>query len=219
MKKITSLFKYLYYGTRRRLIDLYNMLRRLRLKNKTPTIICNNCLGGIIYHDMGLQFNSPTINLWFTNEDFIKFAKNLDYYTHCDIEQIYDGVRKYPIGLMRRGEETVTVYFMHYGTFEKAVDKWRERVERINYDNLYCIFENAVSTDPNDEVCREFFELDYKNKMMITRIKSLKGNENACYLKLYEKDYITGDILSYKNDVSLKRKLDDFDYISFLNRK
>ena len=38
-------------------------------------------------------------------------------------------------------------------------------------------------------------------------------------LEYLDKDYVKGDIMSYKNDVSLKRKLDDFDYISFLNRQ
>lgn len=218
MKKVVSFFKILYYGIRRRAIDLYNIIRRRRLKNKTPAIICNNCIGGIIYHDMGLQFRSPTVNLWFTCEDFIKFVRNLEYYTSCEIEQIFTENRKYPVGMMRRGDETVKVYFTHYGTFEKAVNKWKERVKRIDYDNIYVIMENPNSTDPEDSVCRDFFNLDYKNKMMLTRIKSLKDNENACVLKLYDENYVHGDILSYKNEVSLKRKLDDFDYISFLNK-
>lgn len=218
MKKAVSFFEWLFYGTRRRVIDLYNKIRRLRLKNKTPSIICNNCIGGIIYHDMGLKFLSPTINLWFTCEDFIKFVRNLEYYTSCEIEQIFTENRNYPVGIMRRGEETVKVYFMHYGTFEKALNKWRERAKRINYDNIYVIMENSDSTDPEDSVCRDFFSLDCKNKMMLTGIKSLKDNENACVMKLFDSNYVKGDILSYKNEISLKRKLDDFDYISFLNK-
>lgn len=218
MNKIVLFFKTLYYGTRRRAIDLYNKIRRRRLKNKTPSIICNNCIGGIIYHDMGLQFRSPTVNLWFTCEDFIKFVRNLDYYLNCEIEQIFTENINYPVGIMRRGDETVKVYFMHYGTFEKAVKKWRERAKRVDFNNLYVIMENPDSTDPEDSVCRDFFSLENKNKMMLTGIKSLENNENACVMNIYGDDYVRGDILSYKNEVSLKRKLDDFDYISFLNR-
>ena len=37
--------------------------RRL-LKNRDIPIISANCVGGVIYHDLGLAFNSPTINLF-----------------------------------------------------------------------------------------------------------------------------------------------------------
>ncbi|MGZ1316735.1 DUF1919 domain-containing protein [Lactobacillus delbrueckii subsp. bulgaricus] len=30
---------------------------------------------GVIYHDLGLQFKSPTINLWFKPKDYIKFLR------------------------------------------------------------------------------------------------------------------------------------------------
>lgn len=38
---------------------------RSLLKNRDITIISANCVGGVIYHDLGLAFNSPTINLFF----------------------------------------------------------------------------------------------------------------------------------------------------------
>lgn len=39
------------------------VMRRLRLENSDITILSNNCIGGIIYHKLGLRFKSPTINL------------------------------------------------------------------------------------------------------------------------------------------------------------
>ena len=59
---------------------LYKELKRKRLKNFNPTIISSNCNGGIIYHDLGLPFNSPTINLSMDTDDFIKLVSNLKYY-------------------------------------------------------------------------------------------------------------------------------------------
>ena len=47
------------------------------LKNKDFTIISHNCVGGVIYHDLGLKFNTPTINLFFMAKDFIKYNKIL----------------------------------------------------------------------------------------------------------------------------------------------
>ena len=50
-----------------------------RYKGKNPTIISCNCIGGIIYNELNLQFLSPTINLYMNCEDFIKFCENMEY--------------------------------------------------------------------------------------------------------------------------------------------
>lgn len=46
-----------------RLHERWCNVQRRRLRNSSPTIISNNCCAGFIYHDLGLKFNSPTINL------------------------------------------------------------------------------------------------------------------------------------------------------------
>ena len=38
---------------------------RKRLKNRSFSLVTNNCIGGIISHDMHLRFLSPTVNLFF----------------------------------------------------------------------------------------------------------------------------------------------------------
>ncbi len=67
-----------YYRTflRRKL----NAENRKRLKNKNFTVLSNNCVGGVILHELGERFNSPTVNLFFKAEDYLKFLENLDYY-------------------------------------------------------------------------------------------------------------------------------------------
>ena len=49
--------------------------RRLYHKKKAKncyrgkcTIVCNNCTGGVILHDLGLKFDTPTINTLFCND-------------------------------------------------------------------------------------------------------------------------------------------------------
>lgn len=32
-----------------------------RLRNRDISILCNNCTGGFVLHDLGIRFNSPTI--------------------------------------------------------------------------------------------------------------------------------------------------------------
>lgn len=34
---------------------------REALTNMTPTFLCPNCIGGILFHDLGLQFRSPVV--------------------------------------------------------------------------------------------------------------------------------------------------------------
>lgn len=46
----------------------------------TPTLLCPNCIGGILFHDLGLKFQSPTVNIMMTQTDFVRFVLNLDYY-------------------------------------------------------------------------------------------------------------------------------------------
>jgi uncharacterized protein (DUF1919 family) len=53
---------------------------RARLRNQSPSIIANNCNGGVISHDLGLRFMSPTVNLYFQFPDYIRFLQRLDYY-------------------------------------------------------------------------------------------------------------------------------------------
>ena len=43
------------------------------------SFISQNCIGGIIYHDMEQKFLTPTINLYLMANDFVKFVENLEY--------------------------------------------------------------------------------------------------------------------------------------------
>ena len=81
-------------------IKLENMTNKIKKQLKTHdfTVISQNCIGGVFYHDMGLKFLSPTIDLYIPEPDFIKFISNLEYYINTDLE-ISDG-ENYPIGLL-----------------------------------------------------------------------------------------------------------------------
>ena len=60
---------------------------RKKIKNKNFTIISNNCTAGFIYHDLGLKFLTPTINLFIRTDEYITFANNLEYYLSCSLIQ------------------------------------------------------------------------------------------------------------------------------------
>ena len=55
----------------RKKIDQYNR-DRLKYDPDNPfSIISSNCVGGVISHDLGLRFESPTVNLFFYPDSFL----------------------------------------------------------------------------------------------------------------------------------------------------
>ncbi len=105
---------------------------RRRLKNRNITIIASSCNGGVIYHDLGLPFLSPFINLWIMPDDFIKLMKNLEEYLSFDLVFMDMKEKMYPVARLN----DIYLYFQHYKTEEEAKSLWEKRLKRINFDNL-----------------------------------------------------------------------------------
>ena len=141
------------------------------------TIISNNCSGAYLYHDLGLKFNSPTINLQILPQEYTKFCKNLKDYMSMEVQEYKDfskvhqeqmfhllgGNNPYfPVGIL--GD--IAILFQHYKTFEEAKEKWDERKQRIDYDNLKYIF---VLERPYIDAAREFGLSGLDNAVMFTR--------------------------------------------------
>ena len=91
------------------------------LKNKDFTILSQNCIGSIMYHDLGQQFLSPTINMLFTPRDFLKFMKNPESYLNAELT-FNDTVSIPPLGKI----EDIEISFVHYKTADEAFKKWEE---------------------------------------------------------------------------------------------
>ena len=106
-----------------------------RIKNKDFSIVCSTCVGGVLYHDLGMQFLSPTINMFMSNLDFIKFACDLKYYCSLDLRFI-ESDYVFPVAML--GD--IQLNFNHHNNAEEASFDWNRRKERINFDNLYLIF-------------------------------------------------------------------------------
>lgn len=125
------------------------------------TIFGNNCLPGVFYHDAGRKFTTPTVNTAFDGEDFIKFLENPKHYLEGEMEFITWPGHDYPIAKI----DDIEVRFVHYTTPEECISKWRERAERIVWDNIFIVATN------HDGLCQDkwmerFDKLPYKNKIM-----------------------------------------------------
>lgn len=125
------------------------------------TIFSNNCIGGVFYHDAGLEFTSPLINTAMDGEDFLKFLENPKHYLNCELKFITWPGRNYPIARI----DDIEVNFVHYKDEEECLKKWNERKQRIIWDNIFVIATN------HDGMCHEkclkkFNNIDYQNKIM-----------------------------------------------------
>lgn len=137
---------------------------RAQLENADFSLLCNNCLGGILYHDLGLEFKSPTINMYFKADDYIEFLENLDFYLSCDIKG--GGEIPHEGGYIGVLNGKVKLYGIHYKSQDELIDKWNSRRTRVNKDNLFVI--GSYRDDCNDELARRFCELPYPNKVFFS---------------------------------------------------
>ena len=191
---------------------LYKEIKRKKLKNTTPTIIASNCNGEFIYYDMRLKFLSPTINLSFDMNDYVKMLENLRWYMEQPILPYDDDRFEFPTGKLA----DIEIRFNHYDTFEEAVEKWEERKKRINWDNLFIL--GIDGDNCTYETMQRFDNLPYKNKVIFTH-KPYPEIKSAYYISGFEQENGVGVLLGFKQQFLVRRYLDDFDYISFLNER
>lgn len=190
---------------------------RLHDTAKSASILSMNCTGGIISHDLGLQFRSPTVNLYLRAEDFIKLCENLthylaiDHFVPCDNPHII-GDRTYPIAYLEDLVLYLVLYLVHYHSLEEAEAKWNERKKRINWDNI--VIFNTDREGMTEDLKDRFERLPYR-KVMFTHLPDEK-HSSCFYIKGYEKDPCVG-IITDHDSWDGRRPIDQFDYVSFLN--
>ena len=163
---------------------------RMNLKNKTVTILSNNCWGTFMYKYCNLEFNSPFIGLFVFAPDYIKLLEepSLIYSDLCFIERSrsksleFLDDKEYPIGLIANDIE---IHFIHYKDEDEAYAKWSRRVKRINWDNLIVKF--CDRDQCTEDLIRRFDKLPYSHKVCFTA-KEYPDIQSVCYLKEYKGD-------------------------------
>ncbi len=189
---------------------LFKKRRRKKLDNLDFSIIASNCVGTIMYHDLGMPFLSPTINLAMGMQDFVRFAENLKWYMEKEIVELKDE-QEWPAGML--GD--IKINFVHYETFEEGVLKWEERKKRINWDNLFLI--GSERDGCTYETIQRFDKLPFENKVILTHVRYPEIPSAYCIEGFEEKEEL-GMVLNYKKQILKRRYLDDFDYVTFLNQ-
>ena len=124
-----------------------------KLKNDRFTIISSDCVGGCLYHDLGLRFNTPTINL--TVPRSIDFFERLEYYLQ---------VMPVPNGYTQKGQpvmllDDLEVVGVHYRDHDELIDKWHERKNRVVWDHIIIISSSRFIVTEEDR--ERFAKLPY----------------------------------------------------------
>lgn len=125
-------------------IQVWNHNRKFQsgLVNKDISIISQNCIGGVLYHLYDIPFQSPTINMFIEDENFVKLAENPRHYFSVVPEPITDNYIDpinsnihYPKILV----DDIELCCLHYSNCAEAIEHWQRRKKRINYNNLFVI--------------------------------------------------------------------------------
>ena len=190
-----------------------NRRNRECLRNQAPTIIANNCNGGVIMHDLGLQFRTPTVNLYIPFPDYVRFCEGLPHYLALPQSEMHRGGTS-PEGCPTGVLEDVRLVFVHYSTFEAARDKWFERAARVDIDNLFLMLAQRDGCTAED--VRRFGALPYEHKVAFVA-EPMPDVPCAVYLPEFSEGGQVRVLSNYVSRTSGRRIIDSFDYVRFLN--
>ncbi len=201
-------FNYFNQPFRNRLI---NPFYRWKLKNHKISLLSNNCNGACILHDLGIQLDSPFVNLWLFPEDFIKYCEDIDHYQTFELEFIDEwGGYKYPLAKL----DDITIHFMHYHTEEEAKQKWIERSKRIKKENIFILVTERDGL--TQEQMKRLNKLPYP-KAILTHLP-MPEIENTYYIRGFENEEQCGILCKYSMTKYPGYKwYDDFNFVKWFN--
>lgn len=186
-----------------------NSKNRKRLTNKSPSIISANCIGCLISHWLQLPFNSPFVNLYIEKDEYIELLENFDLFISSTLTEVNDCNVTFPVGQIIG----IKIYFMHYKIFQDAKDAWERRLKRIDKNNLGIIFPNLTRGD--DKIIERFERLSFKNKIAFSDYPY--DSPSVCYIKNWKLNENQG-LFHTCNYFTGKRIIDNFDYVSWINK-
>lgn len=181
---------------------------RKRLRNREFSIISANCCGAILTHDLGEQFRTPTVNLWFEAQDFVVFCENLKHYLQLEPVYLFDN-DGYPVAKL--GD--IKIYAMHYKTFEEFKEAWIRRCKRVNFNNLFIMMTDRDGFD--ESLLERISKLPY-NKVLFAS-KQYEGYSFVCYVKKFAKKRHVGDMFKYGDVFGNRYYEKAFDCVAWLN--
>lgn len=196
----------------------YNVFRCFFLRKKLTkryvggalSILSNNCVGALICHDIGIRFDTPTVNPSMSCDDFLAFVENLPAMLREDVVDVSDDTSFFPIG---RLAGLITIRFKHYGSFAEAQTIWNRRRQRVDLHKLVIIMTD--NSNLSDEAIDRFKRLPFCKKLLVNspRKAELLGDSGF----LVRGDFLHGFNISDFSGFSGRRYYHQFDFVAWLN--
>ncbi len=206
-------YKFIFPIVKRVYVDRYEKRLKKDLNNADFSIICSNCIGGFIYHRLGMKFLSPTINCFIEPSDFIRFCDNLKYYLSLDLKFIESG-KPYPVAKL----DDITVFFNHSDNAKDANEMWTKRKTRVNYDNLYVILYNRYSKDETPLTKEEILMAGKIKCNNLIVLSDIPYPDIPYVLYIPKSDSDLGSLYFDSDKYGIKTYEKKFDYIGFLSK-
>lgn len=173
-------------------IPCFDFSEYVQLKKNPVSIISDDCWGGSVYNYLGLRFDSPFINFFINNDDFVKLVSNLKYYMDKPLILEQQGtVINMPVGSLGENEEKVYLNFNHAYTFEEAKLDFERRRKRINMDNLFIKMQYGWGKYSKDILCK-YDKVHYSKKIFLTPFQT--GSKSEIMLDYFKEGFKEGYI-------------------------
>lgn len=144
-------------------LEKYRLLQQSHL-----SIFAMNCFGGFFYNLLGLPFCSPLINMFFVEQDYLRFLHKPKAYMDKNLvfkEMQWSASLKFDYPVVKLGD--VELNMNHYRDFDGAAKTWERRKARINWYNLF-----VTMYTEREEILQKFDALPYDKKACFVPFKS-----------------------------------------------
>lgn len=135
----------------------------------------------------------------------------MDIYINQEISFVQSD-RKYPVGKLCSEYDEILIHFLHYSSEQEALEAWKRRCKRINWDNIFVL---CCDEDLTYEEIVEFDRLEYKNKIIFLS-KELPEIRCGIFTKEFQ-DKTDARLLNFANPLGKRFYQNYIDYVKWLN--
>lgn len=154
------------------------------------SVISCNCAGGVVMSELNMVFATPTVNCYMEAPDFLKFCENLKAYLAMEpVPRECRDVR-YPVCAL----DDLTIYAVHYPSFEAFREIWDRRKARVNHDRIFLIFTDRDGF--TEDMLPRIAQLPYR-KVLFAK-QDYPAYDFVCRLPGYRKDACVGNVTDYR---------------------
>lgn len=213
LKQIKNRIRWSLIVDRREWLNKYlASVRQRRLRGTDFTIISNNCWAGHVYRRYGLNYNTPTVGMYFFPDEYLRFVSNLKVNVNLPMSFIpvekskhYKRLKELnqinvPIALLG---DNIEIVMLHYHSEEEVLEKWNRRKQRINWDHL--LVKNTQMNGMTGTQVKEFDELPFEHKIIFVP-KKMDNIKSAIWYKTDCRDgQVMDDIINFNKYIDLTK--------------